>query len=155
MKKVRIKRNKRLKGFTLIEMMFVIVIIGILASLMTTGAFRAIREAREEKAKVAISAIEAALEMYKLDVGSYPAGDGSGNSFKSHLQNDDGAVGWSGPYMSFNSTNNSINDPWDNAYRYKCPGTSHGSTENPLDIWSCGNDEVDNSGGGDDLNTWD
>ncbi len=151
MKRRTIKKNNLLAGFTLIEMMFVIVIIGILASLMTTGAFRAIREAREEKARVTISALETALEMYKLNVGSYPLGDGSGNSFWYYLQDDRSGdtTGWDGPYMSFSAgdiSGSGINDPWGTIYKYG-PGTDHSGTKNPFDIWV--------NGKMDEINSWD
>ncbi|MCK5306627.1 MAG: type II secretion system major pseudopilin GspG [Candidatus Omnitrophica bacterium] len=147
------------KGFTLIEMIVVMTIIGILAALISAATFRAIEDAKESKAAAAISAVEAALAMYESDVAGYPLQAAGDNAFKSHLQNDDGAVGWNGPYMNFIDEDldkpaaiggTKYMDPWGNAYQYKCPGNN-----GVYDIWSCGNDGVDDSGGGDDINAWD
>jgi general secretion pathway protein G len=129
---------KKIKAFTLIELLMVMVIIGILASLITTGAFRSIRSARESRAEADIVALEAALERYKLDTGAYPAQVAAGdNSFKLWLETGDGSTGWDGPYMRFKGSEVSGNaylDPWNNAYQYQCPGVLHGSTTNAFDI---------------------
>ena len=129
---------RKIRAFTLIELMMVMVIIGILASLITTGAFKSIESARESRAESDIVALEAALERYRLDTGIYPAqaviGD---NSFKLWLEVGDGSTGWDGPYMRFKSsevTANAYKDPWGVAYQYQCPGVAHGSTINAFDI---------------------
>ncbi|MCK4519501.1 MAG: prepilin-type N-terminal cleavage/methylation domain-containing protein, partial [Candidatus Omnitrophica bacterium] len=78
------------KGFTLIEMMVVMIIIGILAGLISAATFKAIEDAKESKAAAAISAVEAALAMYESDVADYPPEEASDddNAFKYYLQDD-------------------------------------------------------------------
>lgn len=136
------------KGFTLIEMMIVMIIIGILAGLIATGAFRSIEDARRSQAQAAISALETALAMYESDVGDYPPPGvawSGGNNFKTWLQDGDGSTGWNGPYMNFTSaelSGNSYQDPWDVAYDYEV----HDPTNNPasyFDLWSTGSDGAD------------
>ncbi len=150
---------KKIKAFTLIELLMVMVIIGILASLITTGAFRSIRGARESKAQSDIAALETAIERYKLDVGVYPPGDGSGNSFKYYLQDDRSVdtTGWNGPYMIFKAKDLNVNafvDPWGSDYRYYHDQLTTGKaylhtypdthiTQNPIDIWSIGENKTD------------
>lgn len=149
---------KKIKAFTLIELMMVMIIIGILASLITTGAFRAIRSARESRAESDIAALETALERYKLDTGVYPDNTSGTNSFKTWLHNDDGSTGWNGPYMNFKAKDLNVNaftDPWGSDYIYyhdqatgKAYIHDYGSgrtTQNAIDIWSIGPNKTDNS----------
>ena len=163
---------KKIKAFTLIELMMVMVIIGILASLITTGAFRSIRGARESKAQSDIAALETAIERYKLDVGVYPPGDGLGNSFKTWLHDDDGSTGWNGPYMIFKDKDlngDAFIDPWGSDYRYyhnQATGKAYKhlyggwDTTNAVDIWSIGQNMTDECPGpsyiniGDDIYSW-
>ena len=141
------------KAFTLVEMITVMVIVGILLGFVLTGSFNAIKEARIEKAKAAIKAAKAALEMYEADVGNYPVYTGS-NDFKAWLQDGDGSTGWNGSYMNFvdadlDTTKNHYIDPWGQTYGYdSIDGESY-------QLWSYGPDQVDNSGNGDDINSWD
>ena len=69
---MRIRREENRGGFTLIELMIVIVIIGILATLLIPRIMERPEEARRVKAKMDIKAIESALKLYKIDCGSYP-----------------------------------------------------------------------------------
>ena len=65
-------KNRNARGFTLIELMIVIVIIGILATLLIPRIMERPEEARRVKAKMDIKAIESALKLYKIDTGVYP-----------------------------------------------------------------------------------
>ena len=69
---LRARMEKNRGGFTLIELMIVIVIIGILATLLIPRIMERPEEARRVKAKMDIKAIESALKLYKIDCGSYP-----------------------------------------------------------------------------------
>ncbi len=155
------------KAFTLVEMITVMVIVGILLGLVLTGSFNAIKEARIEKAKAAMKATKAALEMFESDIGDYPVytnTSGNGNDFKSWLMNGDHATGnydnWYGPYMSFIDaeilSNTHYLDPWGNGYRYY-----HVADTDGYNLWSSGpdgnNDSLDGESGiiGDDIGSWD
>ena len=159
---------KKIKAFTLIELMMVMIIIGILASLITTGAFRAIRSARESRAQSDIAALETALERYRLDIGVYPHNTVGTNSFKLWLQIDTtpSTTGWNGPYMNFKAKDLNVNaftDPWGSDYRYyhdqatgKAYIHDYGSgrtTQNAIDIWSYGSNGINDSPGPTYINT--
>ncbi len=120
------KLHQKQKGFTLIEIMVVVVILGILATIVVPKILDRPDEARVQKARQDIRAFEGALSLYKLDNFSYPdTGEGLGA-----LQ---------GRYME-----RIPNDPWGNEYQYISPGTS-GS----YDIYSFG---ADGTPGGDGVN---
>jgi general secretion pathway protein G len=156
----------------MIELLMVMIIIGILTSLVTTGAFRAIRSAKEDRARSAIAALEAALERYRLDTGVYPNNTSGTNSFVLWLETGDGSTGWDGPYMRFDSGETSSNaflDPWGNAYIYyhnqsTSKGYNHNyggyNTQNAFDIWSYGPDGANDVNASyintdDDITNWD
>lgn len=102
----RLQRNR--KGFTLIELMVVVVILGILAgaAIMTLGGGQS-DKAKRARAASDISTFMSALEFYKLDVGSYPA------SLDDLVTNASDADGWEGPYMK-----NIPKDPNGSDYEY-------------------------------------
>ncbi len=102
--------KKRQQGFTLIELMIVIIILGLLASLVAPEMFGKVGSSQRKIAKTQMAALDTALETYRLDVGSYPD---SLNELKTSSK-----PGWDGPYMR-----KSIPlDPWNNAYVYRTPG---------------------------------
>jgi len=147
----------RSKGFTLIELLIVMIIISILIGMIMGGTRVAIRNAKKEQAKGDIASLENAIDMYKTDVGSYPAYGGSGNNFKSWLLDNNGSSGWNGPYMFFDKnrlSGNSFKDPWGRAYNYRCPGINHNPPNHTkyFDIWSNGPDG--SSGTADDITNW-
>ena len=115
------KKNLNNRGFTLIELMVVIVILGILAGLIVPRIMSRPEEARQAKATIQIESLETALKLYNLDNGSYP-------STEQGLQAlvEPPAVGtlprnWrEGGYLEKGKV---PKDPWDNDYVYLCPGT--------------------------------
>ena len=109
--------NRRQSAFTLIEIMVVIVILGILATLIMPKILDRPEQAKRVAARLQISHFKSALQLYKLDVGHYPtAGEGGLNA----LVVNPGATGWkTGGYLDSDSV---PKDPWGNAYVYTCPG---------------------------------
>lgn len=147
----------RSRGFTLIELLTVIIIISILAGMIIAGALVAVENAKKREAEGDIASLENAISMYETDVGSYPAGGGSGNDFKDWLMDDNGSSGWNGPYMHFDSKDlngSGFKDPWGNKYNYRCPGIDHSPPDHSdyFDIWSNGPDG--SSGTADDITNW-
>ena len=135
-------------GFTLIEIMVVIVILGILAGLIVPRIMGRPEEARRMKARVQIESIETALKLYKLDNGSYPTTEQGLQALV-----EPPAVGqlpraWrEGGYLEKGKV---PKDPWDNEYVYLCPGV-HGE----LDLISYGADgEPGGEGKYEDINNW-
>ena len=126
------------KGFTLIELMLVVIIIGVLVSMVVPRLVGRSEEARVAAAKADIDAnISVALDLYELDNGHYP------DSLDGLRTKPGTAVNWKGPYLK-----KSPKDPWGNAYVYRSPG-DHSPD---YDLYSYGPDEKE--GGGDDVTNW-
>ena len=133
-------------GFTLIEIMVVIVILAVLATLVAPKILGRTDDAKVTKAKVDIQSLNGALDMYRLDNGFYP-GTGQGlEALVSQPSGEPAPKKWrQGGYV-----NKLPNDPWGNPYLYLSPGT-HGS----VDIWSQGADGAPGGDGLDaDIGSW-
>jgi general secretion pathway protein G len=103
-------KNYRHQGFTLIELMIVIVILGLLAGLVAPEMFGKVDSSQRKIAATQMLALDTSLQTYRLDVGSFPD---SLQELKSSTK-----TGWDGPYIR-----KSIPlDPWNNAYIYRTPG---------------------------------
>ena len=95
-------------GFTLIEILVVMAIISMLAIMVAPNLFRQQAGAMRDVARTEISTLEAALDIYRLDVGEYP------DSLDGLMTNDSGRASWNGPYLRRSVPL----DPWDNDYIY-------------------------------------
>jgi general secretion pathway protein G len=105
-------------GFTLLELLVVIVIIGMLASYVGPKYFAQLGKSEATSARSQIEAITKALDTYRLDVGQYPSNEeGLGVLMTRPAQ---GGEGWNGPYLKKAVPN----DPWGRPYTYKFPGDS-------------------------------
>ena len=122
--------NRRQDGFTLIEIMVVVIIIGILAAIVAPNVIGRVDDARITAAKSQIATIEGALKMYQLDNFSYPQTQ-QGLEALIVAPNDPSIKNWN-PEGYIDRLNK---DPWGNAYQYLNPG-SHGT----VDIYSFGAD---------------
>ena len=136
----------RESGFTLVELMVVIVILGLLATIVAINVLPATGRANTEKAKADIATIEQALEMYRLDNLNYPS---STEGLQALVAPPPG-MGQPQRYRQGGYIKRLPDDPWGNPYRYTYPG-QHGA----FDIFSYG---ADNSEGGEgenaDLGNW-
>ncbi|MFO8163503.1 MAG: type II secretion system major pseudopilin GspG [Thermodesulfobacteriota bacterium] len=135
-------------GFTLIEIMVVMVILGILAGLIIPRIMGRPEEARRTKARIQIESIETALKLYKLDNGSYPTTEQGLQALVEAPSTGQLAKGWrEGGYLEKGKV---PKDPWDNEYVYLCPGI-HGD----FDLLSYGADGENGGEGKDrDINNW-
>jgi general secretion pathway protein G len=114
------------RGFTLIEMIVVVIILGLLAGLVGPRLFGRVGQSKTVAARAQIELLGAALDQYSLDVGSYPT------SLEALVRNPN-APSWNGPYLKKNAI---PADPWGNPYQYKCCPGDHGE----YDLWSDGAD---------------
>ena len=140
----RIHRTAR--GFTLIEIMVVVVIIGLLAAVILPNIFGNLTKAQITKAKSDIQAIEGGLTMYKLDNYKYPSTDLGLNALVQR-PNDPTVRNWrEGGYIK-----RIQNDPWGTPYQYVFPGT-HGQE---YDLYSFGADQQEGGEGSNaDIGNW-
>ncbi|MBT3045635.1 MAG: type II secretion system major pseudopilin GspG [Candidatus Thiodiazotropha sp.] len=132
----------KIKGFTLIEVMVVVVILSILAAIVVPKIMDRPEQARITKAKSDIRALEAALNLYRLDNMTYPTTDQGLEALVSKPADSPEPRNWKeGGYLDRLPV-----DPWGNAYLYLSPGT-HGV----IDIYSAG---LDTQSVDDDLGNW-
>lgn len=125
-------------GFTLVELLVVMVILVLLASLVAPRVIGYLGSSRTKTAKVQIESLATSLELYKLDVGHYPA---TNEGLSVLVKKPPNAKVWNGPYLRGSAV---PKDPWGFEYQYKFPG-EHGE----FDIVSFG---ADNQQGGTDEN---
>ena len=142
------KRNLDNRGFTLIELMVVIVILGILAGLIVPRIMSRPEEARQAKARMQIESLETALKLYKLDNGSYPSTEQGLQALVEAPTVGNLPRKWrEGGYLEKGKV---PKDPWGNDYVYLSPGTS-----GDYDIISYAADgEQGGEGKNKDINSW-
>ena len=137
---------RRMRGFTLIEIMVVVIIIGLLAAIVAPNVIGRIDDAQITKAKADIGAIEDAMKFYRLDNFAYPSTE-QGIEALIKQPNDPSIRNWkSGGYLD-----GMPNDPWNNPYLYLNPGNN-----GEIDIYTLGRDGRPGGEGIDaDIGNWD
>ncbi len=118
------------RGFTLIEIMVVVVIIGLLSAVVVSNVFSKVGDARVSKARQDIQTIETAIELYKLDNFKVPTTE-QGLMALVQKPADPDITHWNGPYVKRSSK-----DPWGHVYIYESPGTHEGE----FDLYTLGAD---------------
>jgi general secretion pathway protein G len=138
------RRERKLqRGFTLMELLVVLAILGLLMSLVGPRVLNQLGGAKTKTAAIQIKDLEQALEMYKLDVGRFPNTD---QGLVALVEKPAGVVGWNGPYLKSNVPL----DPWKREYQYKYPGE-----RGELDIFTYGQDGSPGGEGEDaDVGNW-
>jgi general secretion pathway protein G len=122
----------------LIELLVVLVILGLLASLVGPRVIKHLGESKSKTAMLQIEELSSALDVYRLEVGRYPSSD---EGLTALVENPGGVDQWNGPYLRKSTIRK---DPWGNEYSYVAPG-EHGD----FDLYSLG---ADNSDGGEGEN---
>lgn len=119
------KHNRMQRGFTLVELLLVLVILALIAGLVLPGIIGKAESAKAKAASSQISRISMSVESFYLDTGNPPS------SLDELVIEPAGVSGWNGPYIK----NSLLKDPWGQEYKYRVPG-EHGD----FDIWSFGAD---------------
>ena len=140
--------GKNIRGFTLIELMVVIVILGVLAGLIVPRIMGRPEEAKQLKAKLTIESLETSLRLYKLDHGAYPTSEQGLNALIAAPDTANASGNYrEGGYIEKGKV---PKDPWGNEFIYLSPGV-HGE----YDVISYGSDGVPGGEGKDkDINSW-
>lgn len=133
----------RQSGFTLLELLVVMVIIGLLAGYVGPKYFAQIGKSEIKAARAQIDALEKALDQYRLDVGRYPSSE---QGLAALNQRPAGESRWQGPYLKKEVPN----DPWGAAYQYRSPGEN-----GDFDLFSFGKDgKAGGEGEAADITNW-
>lgn len=136
------------KGFSFIELMVVVIILGILASMIVPRYMGRTDEAKTVKAKIDIVAIETSLKMYKLDNGTYPSTEQGLAALIEKPTTEPAAVKWS--ENGYLDKKRIPKDPWQREYLYLCPGVN-----GDYDILSYGADGAPGGEGkNQDIKSW-
>ena len=139
-RKVYTEHKNRQRGFTLVELLLVLVILALIAGLVLPGIIGKAESAKAKAASSQISRISMSVESFYLDTGSTPSDLGE------LVNSPAGVKGWNGPYIK----NSLLKDPWGQPYRYTVPG-EHGD----FDIESLGADrQRGGEGKNADISSW-
>ena len=124
------------QGFTLVEMLVVITIIGLIMGLIGPRVLNYLSESKVKAAKIQLQSFGGALDLFYLDAGRFPS---TSEGLTALVRPTPGVAAWNGPYLK---GGNVPNDPWNNGYVYRSPG-EHG----PYDIVSYGADGQEGGSG--------
>lgn len=132
------------KGFTLIEILVVLAIIGLLAGLIGPQVMKQFSSSKPKAARLQIEGLVSALDLYRLDTGVYPSGE---QGLDALIKQPVGTANWGGPYLR---KSNIPKDPWSGLYSYVHPGNKA-----EFEVSSFGADGlVGGDGDNADINSW-
>jgi general secretion pathway protein G len=130
------------KGFTLIELIVVLVILALLAAVVVPNITKHMAESKNKIARIQITELEGALQMFAFDVGRYP---NNSEGLEALVSNPGNLDSWKGPYVK---NGNLPMDPWEKPYIYRCPGAHN----NEFDLFTNGASGVEGQGG--EIGNW-
>jgi len=129
------KSPLRSRGFTLVELLVVLAILGLLVGLVGPQVMKTLGTSKTKTARIQVESLAGSLDMYRLDVGRYPSTE---EGLQALVEKPGDAGNWNGPYLKKDQV---PKDPWGFDYQYRSPG-EHGA----FDLWTLG---ADNREGGD------
>jgi len=142
--KLRRPRSDPARGFTLLELLVVMVIIGLLAGFVAPRYFAQVGKSQVKVTRAQIDALDKALDQFRLDVGRYPTSE---EGLQVLVARPSGEGNWAGPYLKKGVPA----DPWGRPYVYQQPGTHSGD----FDLYSYGKDGRPGGSGEDaDVTNW-
>ncbi len=137
-------QKKNASGFSLIELLVVLVILGLLAAVVAPNVMSKLGGAKSKTTRLQIEELGAALDIFSLEVGRYPSSE---EGLKALVTDPGDTTNWNGPYLKKKTI---PVDGWNNPYHYKFPGDN-----GEYDLFSLG---ADNAEGGEkdnvDINSW-
>ena len=129
-------RNNGEQGFTLVEMLVVITIIGLIMGLIGPRVLNYLSESKFKAAKIQLQSFASALDLFYIDAGRFPS---TAEGLAALVKQTPGVSAWNGPYLR---GGNVPNDPWSHGYVYRSPGE-----HSPYDIISYGSDGQEGGSG--------
>ncbi len=136
--------RRRGNGFTLVELLVVLVILGMIAMFAAPRVIKDLSGAKTDAAKIHIENLAATLDLYRLEVGHYPNDE---EGLEALVERPPGVETWNGPYIKKSAM---LMDPWGNLYIYQFPG-EHGE----YDLYSFGADQAEGGEGEQqDITSW-
>ncbi|HSD35433.1 MAG TPA: type II secretion system major pseudopilin GspG [Alphaproteobacteria bacterium] len=117
------------EGFTLVELLVVLAILGLLAAIAAPQVMRQLGGAKSEAAEIQLEKLGGVLDLYRLEIGAYPS---TSEGLAALVDKPAAVARWNGPYLK---NRDSLTDPWGRPYQYRAPG-DHGE----YDLWSLGGD---------------
>jgi general secretion pathway protein G len=132
----RVRRQRRRAGFTLVEMLVVLAIIGSIVGLVGPRVLNYLSESKVKTAQIQMENLASALDLFYLDAGRYPSTE---EGLAALVQRPAGVSSWSGPYLKSAGV---PKDPWGHVYLYRAPGQN-----GPYDVGSMGPEGREGSAG--------
>lgn len=123
------KLPRRSRGFSLLELVIVLIILGTIMAFLAPRIFGNVERANQQLAKAKMEQLSGQLEIMRLEVGRYP---NTQEGLRALLEKPSGMERWNGPYIKDATT---LKDPWGNDFKYTAPGTNK-----PFDLVSLGAD---------------
>jgi general secretion pathway protein G len=142
--KARRDREHRQEGYTLVELLVVLAILGLLVAIAAPRLIKYLGSAKYDTAKIQVEKLGGILDLYHLELGRYPSDQ---EGLRALVQRPAQADKWNGPYLK---NRDSLIDPWGRPYLYRSPG-QHGD----YDLYSLGADGKEGGDGEDrDVTSW-